>query len=184
MAMRRGLLWLFGAVLALTAVVLWVPQRASTIVQAIEARQSARLDAAPFVVRTALSQLPMVLTRTAVEPARHDPFLDPSLPAAPSPVRPVAAVTAPSPPPIPAPPPTPPPLQWRLLGTMATPTGQRLVMLTHNNEQQTVVAEAGVQLDGGYEITAVTADAVLLRHAPLQTEVVIPIPTPQPPPDR
>lgn len=184
MPMRRGLLWLLGAVLALTAVVLWAPQQASTIVQAIESRRPAPLYVAPAAVTTALLPLPKVLTRVAVEPARRDPFFAALPPAAAPPSKPVAVVAVPTPPPTPAPVPTPPPLQWRLLGTMATPTGQRLVVLTHNNEQQTIVAEAGVQLDGGYEVTAVTADAVRLRYAPLQTEVVIPIPTPQPPPDR
>jgi zona occludens toxin (predicted ATPase) len=177
--MRRGLLWLLGGVVALTAVVLWVPQRATTIVQAIEARRSAGVQTPAL---TAAAALPARLERVTVEPARRDPFADAAIPTAVVPAKPalLAAVAA-VPQPMPAPAPSLPALQWRLMGTMATPNGQRLVVLTHSNEQQTVVAEPGVQLDGGYEVTAVTADAVRLLYPPLQTEVVIPIPPPQGP---
>jgi hypothetical protein len=177
--MRRGLLWLLGGVVALSALVLWVPQRATTIVQAIDARRSVAVAAVAMNTAAAVSALPAVLERITIEPARRDPFTDvPS--AAPAPKAPPTVAPAP-PPPIAAPVASPPPMQWRLMGTMATPTGQRLVMLTQGNEQQTVVAEPGVQLDGGYEIAAVTADAVRLIYPPLQTEVVIPIPPPQAP---
>jgi hypothetical protein len=177
--MRRGLLWLLGGVVALSAVALWVPQRATTIVQAIDARRSGAAAAVAMNTAAAAPALPAVLERVTIEPARRDPFTDvPN--AAPLPKAAPAVVPAP-PPPIAAPVASPPPMQWRLMGTMATPTGQRLVVLTHNNEQQSVVAEPGVQLDGGYEIAAVTADAVRLIYPPLQTEVVIPIPPPQAP---
>jgi hypothetical protein len=145
--MRRGLLWLLGGVVALSALVLWVPQRATTIVQAIDARRSGAVAAVAMNTAAAVSALPAVLERITIEPARRDPFTDvPS--AAPAPKAPPTVAPAP-PPPIAAPVASPPPMQWRLMGTMATPTGQRLVMLTQGNEQQTVVAEPGVQLDGG-----------------------------------
>jgi hypothetical protein len=178
--MRRGLTWLLGGVVALSAIALWVPQRATTIVQAIDARRSATVDTGVLSVAAFRTQLPAVLERIAVEPARRDPFNDAPAPAAALSAVP-APVAAPAPPPLPLPAPAPvaPPLQWRLMGTMATPSGQRLVMLTHNNGQRTVIAEPGVQLDGGYEISAVAADAVRLLYPPLQTEVVIPIPPSQ-----
>ena len=180
--MRRGLLWLLGAVSILSAVVLWVPQRATTLVQAIEARRPwvGAAGAATGGDATAMRPLPTVLGRVVVEPARRDPFYDSPVVAVAAPMNAVSVVALQPPPsPVPAPVPPAPPLQWRLLGTMATPAGQRLVVLTHNSEQQTVVAEVGVSLDGSYEITAVTADAVRLLYPPTRTEVVIPIPPPQ-----
>jgi hypothetical protein len=180
--MRRSLLWLFGGVMALSAAVLWVPQRAVTIVQAIDARRSTAVDTLTSNATTARTPLPALLERNVVEPARRDPFADvTAAPTAALPAKPAQVAALAPPPATPAAAPSPPPLQWRLIGTMATPTGQRLVVLTHSNEQQTVVAEPGVQLDGGYQVSAVTADAVRLLYPPLQTEVVIPIPPPQGP---
>jgi hypothetical protein len=178
--MRRGLLWVLGGAVALSAVALWVPQRATTIVQAIDARRSGTVDAVVMKTAATLPALPPALERIAVEPARRDPFAEAPSAVPPPKAAPVMTAAAP-PPPIATPVASPPPMQWRLMGTMATPTGQRLVMLTQGNEQQTVVAEPGVQLDGGYEIAAVTADSVRLIYPPLQTEVVIPIPPPQAP---
>jgi hypothetical protein len=182
--MRQSFYWLLGATLALSAVALWVPQRATTLVQAVEARRTVQTTVESAVHSTGRSArpLPTALERVVVvEPARRDPFADaPQATAAPprSKDSPVAVVT----PALPVPPASPPPLQWRVMGTMTTPTGQRLIVLTHANEQHpTVVAEVGLRLDGGYEITAVATDAVRLLYPPLQTEVVIPIPPPQAP---
>jgi hypothetical protein len=177
--MRRGLLGLLGAVSVLSVVVLWVPQRAGTLVQAIEARRPsvAGAGSATDSDATVRRPLPTTLERMTVEPAQHDPFSDAPTLVATAPVK-TTSVLSPSPP---APIAAPPPLQWRLMGTMVTPAGQRLVMLTRGDEPQTVIAEAGVHLDGGYEVAAVTAEAVRLLYRPLQTEVVIPIPPPQAP---
>jgi hypothetical protein len=175
--MRRGLGWLLAIVLALTAVVLWMPQRAATIVQAIDARPSfinpvafQAADSAPLL------RLPTLLEPINLEPARRDPFVD-RPPAPPSP-QPPAAAPAPLPSPQPAPTPPPPPLQWQLLGTMDSPAGKQLVLLVHTSTQQTLLAEPGLRLDGGYEVVSIQADAVRLVYPPTQAEVVIPISPP------
>jgi hypothetical protein len=178
---RRGLLGLLGAVSVLSVVVLWVPQRAGTLVQAIESRRPsvAGAGSATDSDATVRRPLPTTLERMTVEPAQRDPFSDAPALAAASPGKTAPVVAPPAPAPVPAPVARPPALQWRLMGTMATPAGQRLVMLMRGDESQTVIAEAGVHLDGGYEITSVTADAVRLFYPPTQTELVIPIPSPQ-----
>jgi hypothetical protein len=179
---RRGLLWALGAVSVVSAVVLWVPQRATTLVQALESRRpvAGAADAATTGDAMTGRSLPTTLQRMTVEPAQRDPFSDAPALAAAAPVKTVPIVAPPPPATVPAQA-AAPPLQWRLMGTMATPVGQRLVMLTRGDDPQTAIAEAGVHLDGGYQITSVTADAVRLLYPPTQTEVVIPIPPPQAP---
>ena len=175
--MRRGLTWTLAAALALSAVALWVPQRTATIVQAIELRRATPLDSQAVIASTVQLPLPATLEPTVIEPARRDPFAEaPAQPVAPAlPVPPIAVAIAPPPPPQPAPPPMP----WRLLGTMDSPAGERVVLLVHQNEQQSLIATPGMRLDGGYEISSVGSEAVRLVYPPLQTEVVIPISPPQ-----
>jgi hypothetical protein len=176
--MRRGFAWLLGAALVSAALALWLPERAAHVVQVVEARRTTVLDAPQASGRAVMTApLPAVLERLPVEPARRDPFAQEAPAVAPAVVHSPSVAVAAAPLPVPA----PPPLEWRLMGTMATPEGQRIVVLAHSDEQRTVVAEAGVLLDGGYEVSAVSADAVRVVYPPLHAEVVIPIP---PPPHR
>jgi hypothetical protein len=175
--MRRSLVWLLAAASALSGLALWLPQRASTIVAAIEERRAVPL---PGTVTddgraSPARPLPSNLEPLVVEPARHNPFGEMAAPAPPKPP-PVAA--APAPPPA-APALAPPPMNWRLLGTMETPTGERLVMLTQQGGQHSVLATPGAVLEGDYEVVTVQTDAVRVVHRLTQTEVVIPIPPPR-----
>ncbi len=178
--MRRGLAWLLAAALVLSGLALWVPQRAGTIVQAIDARRAlpAALSPGQSPSGAGLLPLPVKLERLLVEPGRRDPFSDPLPPAAPPQPVVVPPPVVMSPVPAPALPASPPPLTWRLLGTMDSPTGERLVMLVPHDGQQSVLAAPGARLEGGYEVASVQADAVRVMHVPTQTEVVIPIPPP------
>lgn len=72
-------------------------------------------------------------------------------------------------------------MQWRYLGTMVTPAGQRLVMLARGDTVVTV--QPGASLDDGYVVEAVGSDAIRVTYPPLGTVVDIPIP-PAPPPRR
>lgn len=175
--MRRSFAWLLAAALALSALVMWVPQRATTIVQAIDTRRSEpeTVSLGRAASASPAAPLPVKLERPVIEPARRDPFADPA-PLAPPP--PPKIATAPAPPPA-APAPTPPQMTWRLLGMMESPTGERLVMLAPHSGQQSLLAAPGLRLEGGYEVVTVQPDAVRLLHPPTQTEVVIPIPPPQ-----
>jgi hypothetical protein len=179
--MRRGLLWLLCGTAAVSAVSLWAPQKAHTIVQAVESRRAPEAVTVPLADARSRAPLPEALARASVEPARRDPFAD-SVP--PSPLLAAAVPAAAAPPaPLAAPVAAPPPLLWRLLGTLSDPQGQRLVVLVSSSatEEKSVVAAPGARLDGGYEVVAVGDESVRLVYPPLQTEVVIPIPPPQAP---
>jgi hypothetical protein len=172
--MRRSLAWSLAGVAVLSVAAISLPRKATHIVQAIEARRSA--DPALLQSKFARPErpLPETLDQLRIEPARRDPFVAevatdvPQMPAAN-----VVPVTLPVPPPalvVPI-------LQWRLLGTMEAPTGQRLVILADGN-QSSLLAEAGMRLDGGFQIASVDSDAVRLTHPSSNVEVVIPIPPP------
>jgi hypothetical protein len=178
--MRRQLLWLLMVTLTVTAVVHWVPSATQPLVAAVETARSPGV-AAPSTNTAVIASLPSNLLRTTVEPARRDPFDETPSAAAPAPLNPVQSPTTPRPAAAPEPPvqPVPPALTYRLLGTMADPQGERVVLLSGGpNGQQVVVAAPGVQLNGGYEVSAVTVDTVRLVYPPLQAEVLIAIPPP------
>lgn len=172
--MRRGLLWALGAAVLASVVALNVRGPVSAVVQAVEAQRSdyaldrptAQIDA------TARAPLPVTLPVWLVPRARQDPFADAPLPAmappAPPPPAPLAQVAAP--------PPAPPAMVWRYLGTLHTPDGKKLVMISRRNEPDAVVVTSGLRLDDGYEVQAVSDEAIRLLYPPLQYEVVITIP--------
>jgi hypothetical protein len=184
--MRSSVAWLLLITLALCVVVLWLPERATLLVRAVETQRQAPArgtDSADFTAAAARLPVPLpsVLEPVVLEVVHRDPFAEPSrsVASAPSAAR-VSVASAPtSATPMPAP--LAPPMTWRLLGTMDAPGGERLVMLVQHNEDQTVLAIPGTRLEGGFEVAAVHADGVRLVHPPSNTEVVIPIPLPPSP---
>lgn len=178
--MRRGLLWLLGAT-ALASVASLLMQRPITaVVQAIDvSRHAGAFRGSPSVESdlAAKEPLPTALRRWDIEPAKRDPFTDatsaltPLPPPAPPPAAQVVAMAPP-------PPPAPPPMMWRYLGAMQAPDGKRLVMLGRESDPQALIVEPGTRLPDGYEVLALSGEAVRLLYAPLQLEVVIAIPPP------
>jgi hypothetical protein len=171
------------AVVGLSVLALWVEDQPAKIVAALERPTS---GASPMGVGGSRESppsdkttegLPPQLEALQIEAARRDIFV-PVEPPAPKVVPPAPAPVAPPPPP---PTPMAPPMSWRYLGAMVTPAGQRLVMLAKGDTNVTI--QAGTQLDEGYVVEAIGADAVRLVYPPLGTVVDLPIP-PAPPSPR
>jgi hypothetical protein len=170
--MRAGLRWgLAASALAAAAAQFWPQQRVATVAAVDRPeRASARAQ-----VAAADGPLPTVLEPLTLERATRDPFA-----AAPNPPPITRSTAIPSVAPSPSPPaptlspPPPPPMLWRYLGAMTNPEGERLVMLTRD-EGVTVVAVTGLRLDDGFEVVAVDAKSVRLRHPGHTAELVIPI---------
>ena len=177
--MRRSLLWLLAATVLASAVALILQRPTTALVQAVQAARGAQnlsgLEVADAATIAKL-RLPPTLQRWELEPATRDPFAEAAVAPAPvpQPVPPPVALAIAAPPP-----PAPPPMAWRYLGAFDTPDGKRLVMLTRqNNDSQAVIVERGTRLDDGYEVLAVSNEAIRLLYPPLQSELVITIPPP------
>ncbi len=176
--MRRSLLWLLGATVLASVAALIVQRPITAVVQAVDTKRITGDRRAALAADDAVAAkppLPAALPRWDIEPARRDPFAD--TPAAVTPVptaRPPVAQAVIAPPP----PPAPPAMTWRYLGAMDAPDGKRLVMLGRPTDTQAVIVERGTRLEDGYEVLAVSTEAIRLVYAPLQYEVVIAIPTP------
>jgi hypothetical protein len=180
--MRRSLLGWLALVMVLSAVAIWVPQRATKVVEAVKSAQSPPVELA--TPRDGISKpLPFALEPVNVRLAQRDPFAASAVQIAAAPLKvqvatpvPAAAVS-----PVEATSAVTPAVGWRCMGTMTAPDGGRLVLLTQASGKDMVVAAPGAVLDGGYEIVAVVADAVRLYHQATRAEVVIAIPPAQEP---
>lgn len=173
--MRRGLLWMLAVTVVLSAVALWVADGPAKVVAALDRTGAAALSLAePRTPVDPAQPLPQQIASMTLEPAQRDIF---------APVEPPASKVAATPPetaPAPEPPPAPsaPAMTWRYLGSMLTPSGQRLVMLARGETNVTI--EAGTVLEDGYVVQAIGADAVRLVYPPLGTVVDVPIPAATP----
>ncbi|HEX6705223.1 MAG TPA: hypothetical protein VF169_10720 [Albitalea sp.] len=173
--MRRGLSWGLAVTGVLSAGALMVDDKPAKVVAAIERAGTARVpDPVPVrpTVSDAASPLPTQLDPPQIEASRRDVFLPVDPPAPPPP-----KVVAPPPPP-PAPPPAPaaPAMNWRYMGAMVTPDGERLVMLARGDSS--VLIQVGTRLEEGYVVEAIGSDAVRLVYPSLGTVVDLPIPPP------
>jgi hypothetical protein len=173
--MRAGLWWTLGGVLVASAAALLWPARRWDVVAPL-ARSDAPSEGGSTVAQAAATPLPSSLEPLVVDPAKRDPF---ALQPSPTPAAQAVAPPAPPPPPTAAPPP-PPPSQWRVMGTMKTPEGATLVLLSRNDDQS-VVATPGLRLEDGFEVTSIDATGVRLRHVAYPEDAVVPIPPPPEP---
>ena len=129
-------------------------------------------SARPGLAAQPLAALPARLPEHPLEAADRDPFSIPQPPAPPPPT--------PPPPPPPPPPPQAPPLNYRYLGQLIDPQGQRKVYLARADKD--LLVEAGTRLDEGYRVEAITDDEVRLIYDSLQQRAVIRIPPAAPSP--
>jgi hypothetical protein len=113
--------------------------------------------------------LPSVLPERDMQAGQRDIFT----PVTPPPPPPPPPPPAPPPPP-PPPPPTPPPMNWRALGSMLTPTGERVVWLSKGSDEITV--KPGMQLDDGYVVQSVDENQVVLLYPSIGTTARIQLP--------
>jgi hypothetical protein len=116
-----------------------------------------------------LPSLASTLPDRDTEAGRRDIFAPVTPPAPPPPPPP-----PPAPPPPPPPPPAPPAMNWRALGSMVTPAGERIVWLAKGNDEITV--KPGAQLDDGYVVQSVDADKVVLSYPSIGTTATLSLP--------
>jgi hypothetical protein len=121
----------------------------------------------------ASAPLPSRLPDRDMEAGRLDIFTPVTPPPPPAPPAP-----PPAPPPPPPPPPAPPQMNWRALGSMVTPEGQRLVWLAKGNDELTV--KPGTTLDDGYVVQSIDDQSVTLLYPAIGTVTRIELPHGQP----
>lgn len=183
--MRRSLLWALVCTVALSAIALIWPRTEAKLVAAVVRDASPSADRAVVAKASppaeATPPLPADLEPIAVEPALRDPF-SPVKPPAPNPPAPVPA-NPPMQPVMAASlevPPQVPPTRARVLGTMVTPDGRRLVLMLVGDAVS--VASAGLPLDNGYVVQAVEREAVRVVYPPTGTSVELALRDPAPDP--
>lgn len=175
--MRPGLRWiLIVTVLLSAAAVLWPEGSTSGISSAVE-RASA--DTTPTLDRASQAlpdaqvvRVPERLAKASLlEKPLSDPFGAAQAPDLPKPAPIISPIVAPQPSP------QPPALNYRYLGQMTTPEGERIVYLAHANSD--IQIRVGTQLDEGYVVQAISDKAVDLYYPALSTKASIAIPPAQ-----
>lgn len=177
--MRAGVSWALGATLLASVIAIW-NEEAPRVVPAAENGYRTGAEnrvLAPFGddgTSEFEGPLPTHLPRLQIEEAKRDIFTPYKLPAE-SAVAfvPVLESTQPARQ-DPLPLPQAPVIALRYLGSMITPEDVPMVFLARGDEAVTAVA--GQQLDEGYVVESITAEAVKLVYPPLQTRVLLPIP--------
>lgn len=180
-SVRPSLRLVLGLTAVATAVAVWWPEGTvsapSSVVRSVSA---AGTSVTPERVSSAVDEpaaavnLPERLPRPSLEPASFDPFVGvrPAPPAPPpSPVA-VAPLVA-----TPVMAPVAPTLNYRYLGGMTDPSGERRVYLARGDSA--VAVSVGARLDEGYVVEAIDSEAVRLHYPPLDAHVRIPIPAHQ-----
>lgn len=180
---RRSLRWSLGASAALAVLVIASIDAPGAgddaTVRAVEREPE---PAAPVSAGAAIGRpsgladaLPSELAPVRVGAAGRDLFAPASAlrPARAVPSAPVVPAAAPPTPAV-APPPAAPRPAYRYAGSMTGPDGQRHTWLGRSDGA--VRVEPGQQLDDGYRVDGVTAEAISLSHAGQGTSVSIPVP--------
>lgn len=170
--LRSSLRWLLLGSTGLSILALAWPEHAASPVVAVAARTEI-LDAAPGEQQPSMrsSGLPPQLPPHPLDKSGFDPFASVQPP-------PTVALAAPALKPfvgpLYVPPPVAPTLNYRYLGQMTDPSGQRLVYLAGPAKE--IAVTTGTRLDEGYVVESVTTDAVRLHYPPLDARAVIPLP--------
>jgi hypothetical protein len=180
--MRNSLKWTLAVTGITSLIALWLEPGGTGAVQGVvDARVpppssdpygSWRTAAATATPEAASGPLPSRLPDRDLEAGRRDIFTPVTALPPPPPPSPPAA-----PPPPPAPPPSPPQMNWRALGSMVTPDGQRLVWLAKGSDEITV--KPGTTLDDGYVVQSIDDHAVVLLYPPLGTTARLGLPQAQ-----
>ena len=113
----------------------------------------------------AAAALPSTWPSLNMEAADRSPFVPP----APPPPRQAASappVAAPPPPPLPA-------VTYRFWGSLATPTGERVLYVARDDNGQPIAVQVGTRLDGGFQVEQITAGAIVLVQAESQRHVTL-----------
>ena len=182
--MRSSLKWTLAATGIASLVAVWLePGGPGEVPGVVGARASspssdpygswriAAATTAPPAVASA--PLPSQLPDRDMEAGQRDIFAPVTPPPPPGP-----PPAPPAPPPPPPPPPSPPQMNWRALGSMVTPDGQRLVWVAKGNEEVTV--KPGTTLDDGYVVQSIDDHVVVLVYPSLGATARLPLPQSQP----
>lgn len=178
---RRPVFWLFLVTVLASAWALWWPEdpiRASRSESASHIGSggiAAPLTADPSIPASSLTELGGMEQPLAWSSASADPFapdvVEPQA-EAPAPSAPIATNESP-----PAPPPPRPRPVYSVIGRMASPEGQALVLLARTDAQGfSAVAVPGLELDDGFTVQEVSAAGVRLLHAATGDVVILPVP--------
>jgi hypothetical protein len=177
---RPALRWGLTGTVVLSALALWWPRAAPTVVQAAtraEGRPGAEIGVRSAAAAPDIGALPSAIPPWQVEPAKRDLFA-PVIPPPPNAAKappPVVTVAAPVVAATVAPPaPTAPAINLRYLGAMVTPEGKQLVMLARG--ETTLTVQEGTRLDEGYVVQSIGREAVRLFYAATNTVLDVPIP--------
>lgn len=184
--MRASLKWALAVTGITSLAALWLePGGTSAVPGVVDARvptpapdpyanwqSAATLGSAGAAVAAAASApLPSRLPDRDLVAGQRDIFTPVTAPSPPPPPPPAA------PPPPPPPPPAPPPMNWRAVGAIVAPDGQRLVWLAKGNDEITI--QTGTTLDDGYVVQSIDDQAVVLLYPPIGTTVRLDLPHPQ-----
>ena len=191
--MRRSLVWSLAATGIASLAAIWLsPQEGTPTVEAAphpapssnstptdpyanwKDATSATNATVPSASPQTHAPLPKELPERDIEAGGRDIFTPVQPPAPPAPPPP----PPPSPPP-PPPPPQAPPMNWRALGSMVTPAGERLIWLSKGNDELTV--KLGTRLDDGFVVQGMDQDAVTLLYPALGTTYRVALPRAQAP---
>jgi hypothetical protein len=180
--MRSSLKWTLAVTGITSLIALWLePAGPGTVAGVVDARvpssadpygnwRAAAATAAPDAATLAASApLPSRLPDRDLEAGQRDIFTPVTAPPPPPPPAP-----PPARPPPPAPPPSPPQMNWRALGSMVTPEGQRLVWLAKGSDEITV--KPGTTLDDGYVVQSIDDQAVVLLYPSIGTTIRLDLP--------
>jgi hypothetical protein len=170
---RSGLRWTLCATLAASAFSWWWPSSrqggAAAAVTPVDPPMPSRPPSGEAAPTPRFTDVRLIQADLANDPSRgatFDPFVGVAPPAPPPAPIPVAP-----PPPAPA---QPPPLTYRFFGRVDGVDGTAEIYLTRGNN--VVRAQAGLKLDDGYVVEAITPVGVSVAYPPLDAHAVIPLP--------
>ncbi len=104
-----------------------------------------------------------------MEPAARSPFDSPQPPAAkPAKQGPVVAAAPPPPP--------PPPANFRFWGRMTSPDKNSLLFLARGDDGAPVEIHTGTHLEGGWQVEAISDNAISLVNAATQQHTTVFVP--------
>jgi hypothetical protein len=175
--MRPWLRWVLAATVVVSGLALVWPDKTVHAVSGTVLRgrnEAAVAQAAattPYDPTQPAGPLPALLPRHVLGKANFDPFVGVQPPAPPATPAPKPFVG-----PVYQPPPPPPPINYRYLGQMTTPGGDRLVYL--NSGTADIPVAVGTRLDEGYVVESIASDGVHLYYPPLKAHAIVPMSPP------
>jgi hypothetical protein len=115
------------------------------------------------------TELPSEWPKPEMDAAARSPFASPSPPLPKAPVQPPAVTSTPPPPP-------PPPASYRFWGRMSSPERHTTVFLAKGQDGVPIAVQAGTHLEDGWNVDAISDNAIVLANAATQQRTTIFVP--------